>query len=137
MNRAYVPAALRRYGRNRAKNRCEYCLLPQTVAFFLHEPDHVRARKHGGEAIAENLALSCFDCNRFKGSDLASIDPRTGEIAALFNPRNQAWTDHFRTEGGTIVPLTAAGRVTERLLKLNLPERVEVRQLLADSGLFP
>src|SRR5437660_978004 len=75
---------------------------------------------------AEILALACFDCNRFKGSDVASIDPLSGELTPLFNPRTQKWHEHFTNEGGRIVPRTAVGRVTELVLKLNLQSRVEV-----------
>ncbi|WP_408103981.1 HNH endonuclease [Tolypothrix campylonemoides] len=34
------------------------------------------AVKHGGETTAENLALSCLSCNRYKGSDFATIKNR-------------------------------------------------------------
>ena len=136
MSTTYISASLRRRVHSRAGNRCEYCLLPQDAAFFRHEPDHIIAEKHGGETTADNLALACFDCNRFKGSDIASLDPATGELVPLFNPRMEAWTDHFEVAEGQIVPLTLVGRVTERLLKLNLPERVEVRELLARANLY-
>ena len=93
--------------------------------------------KHGGKTSPENLALACFDCNRFKGSDIASLDPATGKLVALFNPRKQQWTDHFELLEGVIVPLTPVGRVTEKLLRLNLPARVEVRQRLAAITDYP
>jgi hypothetical protein len=32
---------------------------------------------------SENLALSCPCCNRFKGSDLGSIDPETQQLTSL------------------------------------------------------
>jgi hypothetical protein len=128
---------LRQRVRRRARNRCEYCLLHEQDAFFAHEPDHIIAEKHGGATTAENLALSCFDCNRFKGSDIASLDPMTGSLVRLFNPRTDQWDDHFQIENGRISALTAVGRATERLLKLNLPARVEIRQTLARPGRYP
>jgi hypothetical protein len=134
MNQARILASLRREVRERAGKRCEYCLLPESQAYFPHEPDHLIALKHGGETTSENLALACFDCNRFKGSDIASIDALTGELVALFNPRTQRWSEHFHLHGGQIVPLTSVGRVTERLLKLNLPARIEVRLRVASVG---
>lgn len=137
MNPAHIPAGLRRTVRRRAAKRCEYCLLAESDAFFPHEPDHVIARKHRGETSVDNLALACVDCNRFKGSDIASIDPLTGEIVPLFNPRTQSWTEHFKTEAGRIRALTPAGRATEQLLRLNLTERVEAREALAASGRYP
>lgn len=136
MTPAHISATLRKRVRQRAGLRCEYCLLAEADAFFPHEPDHIIAIKHGGDTTEENLALSCFDCNRFKGSDVASIDPDTGQLAPLFNPRSQVWSDHFKLDDSRITGLTSIGRVTERLLKLNLAERVEVRETLAKSGRY-
>jgi HNH endonuclease len=131
MTRARISAALRREVWARARERCEYCLLTESEAFFPHEPDHLIALKHGGETSSANLALACLDCNRFKGSNIASIDPSTGQLVALFNPRTQIWTEHFRLNKGRIVPLTPVGRVTEKILHLNLPARVQLRERLA------
>ena len=134
---SYLPAALRQQVRARAGNRCEYCMLAEEDAYFPHEPDHIIAEKHRGTNTLENLALACFDCNRFKGSNIASVDPESGELTSLFNPRTQKWNDHFEIRGGQILPLTAIGRVTERILRLNLPARVEVREMLAEMGDYP
>jgi HNH endonuclease len=123
--------------RERAGERCEYCLLAESQAFFPHEPDHLIALKHGGETTFENLALACSDCNRFKGSDIASIDAITGELVRLFNPRTQRWFEHFRVHGARIVPLTPVGRVTEKLLRLNIPSRVELRARLIAQAQYP
>jgi len=89
MTQTRISAALRREVRERAGERCEYCLLAESQAFFPHEPDHLIALNHGGETASANLALACFDCNRFKGPNIASLDPVTRELAALFNPRTQ------------------------------------------------
>lgn len=137
MTHTRISAALRREVRARAGKRCEYCLIAESQVFFPHEPDHLIALKHGGETTIGNLALACFDCNRFKGSDIASIDKVTGELTPLFNPRTQQWREHFDTRDGLIIPLTATGRVTERLLQLNLPTRVEIRQRLAILREYP
>lgn len=118
MSQAHIPAGLRRAVRRRAANRCEYCRIAESDAFFPHEPDHVIARKHRGDTSLENLALACIDCNRFKGSNIASIDPLTGEIVPLFNPRTQSWSGHFKTDAGEILALTPTGRATEQLLRL-------------------
>lgn len=137
MRRARISAALRREVRDRAKERCEYCLLAESQAFFPHEPDHLIALKHGGETSSANLVLACLDCNRFKGSDIASLDPLTGELVALFNPRTQKWSEHFQLNGCQIIPLTAIGRATERLLRMNLRSRLKLRQRGAALGLYP
>jgi hypothetical protein len=57
--------------------------------YYRHEPDHVIAEKHGRPASLEKLARSCFYCNRFKGSDLASVDPASQKIALLFHHSEQ------------------------------------------------
>jgi 5-methylcytosine-specific restriction endonuclease McrA len=135
VSRTHIPAELRRHVRQRARDCCEYCLILESMTFATHEVDHVIAEKHGGATDAENLALACALCNGFKGSDLASIDTETGSIVPLFNPRHDRWAEHFRLQGGRIEPLTAQGRATERLLRLNHPDRVEERQLLVAAGI--
>jgi hypothetical protein len=130
----YVPVALRRLVRARAGERCEYCLIPEQLTLSPHWVDHIVAEKHGGRTEEENLALSCVLCNQHKGSDLTSIDPLTGQITPLFNPRRDRWLDHFSLVGARIEPLTPTGRVTVRLLQLNLPERIEERELMLRLG---
>ncbi|WP_058997537.1 HNH endonuclease [Leptolyngbya sp. NIES-2104] len=130
MSTTYIPAPLRRQVENRANFRCEYCRLPAGVAFYSHEIDHVIAEKHKGETIAENLALTCWRCNRHKGSDLGSFDPQTGDFSFLFNPRTQQWSDHFRFDQASLFGLTPEGRTTIELLQLNGNERIEERQRL-------
>ncbi len=130
-------AALRELVRHRAGGRCEYCLLHEEDGFFPHEIDHVVARKHEGPTRKDNLAWSCFPCNNLKGSDLASIDPETGRVVRLFNPRRQRWSQHFRLDGAVILPLTPQGRATVNLLQLNHPERVRRREWLIQAGRYP
>src|SRR5262249_44757368 len=93
-----LTASLRALVQQRARGRCEYCLL----------------RK------------------RF-----ASINYETGRVVRLFNPRTDKWANHFLLEGARIVPLTPNGRVTEYLLQLNLPERVERRERLFSADRYP
>jgi 5-methylcytosine-specific restriction endonuclease McrA len=132
-----VPATLRDLVQARAGFRCEYCLFHEDDTWFPHEVDHIVARKHRGETRADNLAWACFACNGFKGSDLTSIDPETGRVVRLFNPRKDKWARHFRLEGPLILPLTAKGRVTEYLLQLNQPRFVRARQILLLAGRYP
>lgn len=136
MSHAHVPVALRRLVRDRALDRCEYCLLPEAFSFAPHWLDHIIAEKHGGKTEADNLANSCIVCNQKKGSDLTSIDPESGQIVALFNPRRDRWRDHFELRGGKIEPLTPTGRATARLLGLNDPARTEERVQLVAVGVF-
>jgi hypothetical protein len=134
---SHVPAPLRGFVIERARGRCEYCLIHNDDAVIDHEVDHIRAEKHGGATNADNLAFACFPCNRYKGTDIASVDPLTGEIVRLYNPRIDRWADHFANDGGIIRPLSSIGRVTVYLLKLNLPERVKRRQGLITLGRWP
>ena len=134
----YVPAALRKLVRERAKFTCEYCRIHEDGVLLPHEPDHIIAVKHRGTTTEVNLAWACFTCNRAKASDLASIDIETEKIVPLFNPRDDAWEDHFSLErNGQISPLTDVGRVTEFLLKLNRAEHIEIRRTLNRSQRYP
>ncbi|MBK7779503.1 MAG: HNH endonuclease [Ardenticatenia bacterium] len=132
-----VSAQLRRRVHERAKDRCEYCLIPETATLLKHEVDHVIAVKHGGETTDDNLSLSCRLCNRRKGSDIAAIDPDTGRTVPLFHPRRDSWSEHFEIEGALLLGRTVTGRATIALLQLNRSERVAERKLLLASGLLP
>ena len=108
----------------RAAERCEYCLIHEDDGGFPHQVDHIVSRKHGGASASDNLAYACVICNRRKGSDVASIDPASGEIIRLFDPRHDRWQDHFRVSGARVEAVTNIGRVTVRLLQFNSPERI-------------
>lgn len=125
-----IDSALRELVRSRASGVCEYCRISEQFTLAEHEIDHVIAAKHGGQTVAENLALCCTLCNRYKGSDIASIDPETGQLTPLFHPRVDRWDDHHQIRNGEIQALTAIGRVTVRLLRLNRSARIKERQLL-------
>ena len=132
-----ISQELRVLVRKRARGRCEYCLLHEDDSWEPHQPDHVIAIKHRGETVVKNLAWTCAVCNRHKGSDIASIDELTDRVERLFHPRRDHWARHFRLSRGTIRARTSVGRVTVFLLQLNRPDRVRVRQILADKGLYP
>jgi hypothetical protein len=120
-------AAVRREVVRRAGNRCEYCLIHQDDAASRHQVDHVIAEKHGGQTELDNLALSCLPCNRRKSSDIGAIDPESGQIAPLFNPRTQLWSHHFKIKSNRIIGLTSEGRATVEFMQLNSPERLQER----------
>ena len=132
-----IPTALRQLVFERAMGRCEYCLLPQVATVFHHEPDHIVPRQHDGQTSADNLALACTRCNRYKGPNVGSFDPETGELTPFYNPRVQAWQDHFQLDGPLIQPVTPEGRVTVKILRFNDADRVEERELLIQIGLYP
>jgi hypothetical protein len=126
-NPEYVPAALRKQVSLRASYVCEYCLLPEIDSYYGFEIDHIISLKHGGRSMAPNLVYSCPDCNRNKGSDLASIDWNTNQIVRFFNPRIDLWNEHFRFVGGLIEPITVIGKVTATIFKFNEGERPDER----------
>jgi hypothetical protein len=122
-------AALRDLVRSRAAGLCEYCRIPEQQTLAEHEIDHVIALKHGGQTIEDNLALCCAICNRYKGSDIASIDPDTGVVTALYHPRRNVWQEHFEVRGAEIFGSSACGRATVRLLRMNQPARLRERKI--------
>ena len=126
--------ALRDFVRQRAADKCEYCLLEQRHSELRHHVEHVIARKHGGSDAPENLALACHRCNLHKGPNLAGVDPVTSEVARLFHPRVDPWDAHFRRAGGRIEGLTPTGRATVRVLGMNTARRVELRDEIEDAG---
>ena len=131
------PEAVRKLVQSRAFDRCEYCLLELSDAGFQHEIDHVISRKHGGTSNPENLAFACYLCNRYKGSDIASLHPTTGELMRLYDPRKDRWAEHFRISGAVLQPLTDIGATTAQLLRLNVTDRVIERQLLQSLNRYP
>ena len=80
------PEAIRKLVESRAFGRCEYCLLEPADAGLPYEIDHVISRKHGGEGNPENLAFACYLCNRYKGSDIASLHPEPASWCDYFIP---------------------------------------------------
>ena len=133
---ANIPASLRRLVNERAKGKCEYCLMPQSASAFEHEPDHIIPTQHGGKTKADNLALACLRCNRRKGPNVGSFDPETGALVPFYNPRSQTWNEHFRLDGAFIQPLTPEARVTVKIMHLNDEKRVEERKRLIALGLY-
>jgi hypothetical protein len=117
-----MKAALEQQVRRRARGRCEYCRMPFAY-LATKEIDHVIARQHGGKATLDNLAVACSHCNAFKGPNVAGVDPETGKIVRLYNPRQDRWHRHFRYEGGTLHGLTSEGRATVRTLFHERPAR--------------
>lgn len=120
----------------RARERCEYCGLPGREAFHPHQLDHIIPRQHGGGDADDNLALCCVVCNRYKGTNLATLDPDTGELVGFYHPRRHTWDGHFRLDDGEIVGLTPEGRATVFIFRLNDVVRVAQRRALVRQGRY-
>jgi hypothetical protein len=82
------------------------------------------------------FVLACPLCNRYKSDKTTAIDPKTHQTVPLFNPRTQAWAEHFcwSVDGLRIIGLTPVGRATVTALHLSDdPDALTVLQLL-DHG---
>src|SRR5262245_52867787 len=115
----------------RAGHRCEYCMAPEDISPDRFEVEHIRPRARGGRDDLLNLALSCSACNRGKSEATHATDPDTAQIVALFNPRRDAWREHFSvhltTDSVLIVGRTAVGRATVDRLGMNDPHVANAR----------
>jgi len=106
----------------------------QATPLIAFHVEHIVSKQHGGSDDPSGLALACDRCNAYKGPNLTSIDSDTRAVVPLFHPRRDAWEDHFVVRGGQIVGLTPAGRATVRLLNMNAPRRVELREAWLREG---
>jgi hypothetical protein len=131
-----MDARLRKAIRRRARGRCEYCQFPERCTRVSFQVDHIIPEKHEGPTAMENLAFSCFFCNTHKGPNLSGLDPQSGELTRLFHPRQDYWRDHFRWEGPVLMGLTAIGRVTIQVLRINRTDAVAVRRSLREEGVM-
>jgi hypothetical protein len=122
-----MDASTRAAVRKRANDRCEYCGLPQSAVAFTFQIEHIIAKQHRGSDDLSNLALAFDRCNQFKGTNLSGIDPRSGNIVVLFNPRRERWHDHFELDVVTMRGRTDVGRATVELLHMNAERRVRLR----------
>ncbi|RCS46492.1 HNH endonuclease [Bremerella cremea] len=121
----------------RAGNCCEYCQMPQGYDPATFEVDHIIPEKMKGETSLPNLCLACFPCNNCKGPNIAGIDPETKQKTFLFDPRNEAWREHFVWDGPYLRGKTSVGRATVDLLQINLSFRIAFRRQLIVEGVFP
>ncbi|MDZ7379897.1 MAG: HNH endonuclease [candidate division KSB1 bacterium] len=135
----YIPKALRARIAAQARHRCGYCLTSEAIVGAPMEINHIVPRSLGGLTEEGNLWLACPLCNEHKGVRTVALDPLTGEMVPLFNPRRQAWQEHFAwtAEGDRIIGLTAIGRATVIALNLNRPSLVKARQAWVAAGWHP
>ena len=132
MSEKYVPAELRRLVQARARGLCEYCRSQQRFSPQPFSTEHITAYALGGSTVAENLAQACQGCNGHKFIKVQAVDPITGNLVPLFNPRTQRWRDHFAwsADAKYITGLTPTGRATVEALRMNREELVNLREVL-------
>ena len=139
MSRGYIPRALRDRVAAQAGHRCGYCRTYSFLVGTIFEIDHIIPESFGGKTEEENLWLACPACNGHKSNRIAAVDPTTGEIVRLFDPRHQRWSEHFAwsASGDEIVGLTQTGRATVEALHLNRPVLVYARWRWVGWGCHP
>jgi len=139
MSDKHIPAELRRLVTDLAQNCCEYCRLQASYSADSFTVDHILPRVQNGLTDAENLALCCNGCNQHKSTKTFAIDPITELTAALFNPRQQNWEEHFawNDDFTLTLGLTATGRATIEALQLNRKGLVNLRCVLYAIGEHP
>jgi 5-methylcytosine-specific restriction endonuclease McrA len=134
---AKIPEKLRAAVVGRAGRACEYCRLPDRLQAGGFELDHIHPASRGGLTASSNLAYACPHCNDHKWAHVDGPDPETGETVPLFDPRQDAWEDHFEWSNQTpfqIVGKTPTGRATVVRLQLNHTELLQIRRELAKFG---
>lgn len=139
MNRVYIPVVLRQAVIERAAYRCEYCHSPAPYSPEIFEFEHIQPISTGGVTELPNLAFSCPACNRYKGILRETLDPETGQMTSLFNPRQDIWVEHFVWSDDFIMitGLTPIGRATIEKLQMNRPAVQRFRAALYAIGVHP
>lgn len=133
-----IPSAQRQAVIQRAGRCCEYCRAGKADETSPFQIDHIIPIKHHGTDELDNLCSSCYQCNAYKGCNMAAADPATGKAAFLFNPRRQKWDDHFQINADAILNgKTPEGRVTIDVMKMNEESRVEYRLFAMSIGEYP
>jgi hypothetical protein len=134
-----VTKATRAFVRERAKSRCEYCRAPEIITGGPFEVDHIVPQASGGGDEPENLALCCKSCNIRKSGHISGKDPESREETVLFNPRQDAWNEHFDFDAVRFQLLgrTPTGRATIDQLRMNTSYQIEARKYWVKAGLYP
>jgi hypothetical protein len=138
-SRKLSEAGLRALVEKRAGRRCEYCQAPQAVCGYRYHLEHILPVSQGGPDTPANRALACAARNLAKVDKIRGVDRQSGAAIALFDPRRQAWEEHFHWDEDreTLLGLTPTGRATIQALDLNNDFRKEVRRLWFETGWLP
>ena len=133
-----ITTAQRRAVIQRAGNCCEYCRVQPADELAPFHIDHIVPLKHKGSDETDNLSWSCFQCNSFKGSNIAAADPQTGEATFLYNPRTQIWDEHFQiNDDASLTGKTPQGRTTIEVMRINEDARIQYRLFAMSIDEYP
>lgn len=139
MSHTFIPERVRQRVADASRFRCGYCLTSQRIIGPLLEIEHIVPEARGGTSEETNLFLACPRCNGYKSDRIEAVDPDTGKVAPLFNPRIQRWEEHFGwVDGGALVRgKTPEGRATVAALSMNNAQVVAARRLWCSVGWHP
>ncbi len=100
--------------------------------------EHVVPRARTGPDDEDNMALACRACNVRKSDFQEGVDPESGVVEPLFNPRRDQWDAHFRInlEHGMIIGNSPCDRATIERLQLNSPAQGAARLVWLKIGVF-
>jgi len=139
-----INSLTRQLVRQRANYLCEYCHSSEEGSTTRFTIDHGQPRSLAGSDDLDNLILACHRCNMQRYNFTTGIDPQTGNVVQLFNPRVQPWSEHFSwsLDGLRVVGLTAMGRATCKRLDMNDDEHddrsiIRARRLWLRGGWHP
>lgn len=123
----------------RANYICEYCICPLLLSSSPFSVEHIVPIVKEGSNEMDNLAFACQGCNNFKYTLTEAIDPITGQLAPIYNPRKDAWKEHFKWNDDftEMLGISPTGRATISKLKLNREGVVNQRKLLKNWNLHP
>jgi hypothetical protein len=139
MSERRIPAEVRRFVIERARECCEYYLNQADYSIDSFAVEHILARVRGGTSTPDNLALACQGCNNHKYDRATALDPLSKQQAPLYHPRRDRWEEHFAWSDDLtlLIGLTPTGRATIAALFLNRAGVVNLRRLLVAAGKHP
>jgi len=109
---------------------CAYCSIAETEATGIgYQIDHYKPQATKDPDVDEygNLMLSCQPCNVAKGDIWLTEEQQVAGLRFV-RPDEDDLTLHYKLIGAVLVPLTAEGEFTYRILRLDRPELMELRR---------
>jgi 5-methylcytosine-specific restriction endonuclease McrA len=136
---AKISKSQKRFVAERAGHCCEYCISQEAYSPDYFSVEHPLPFVISGRNDVGNLAFSCQSCNNHKYIFITAIDPLTGQLAPIYNPREHIWAEHFAwADNFSIIEgISPIGRCTVKRLRLNRTAIVNLRLLLIPIGKHP
>jgi len=76
----------------RARQRCEYCCMHQSLQGATFHVEHIVPLSRGGASAPENLAWCCPSCNLHKSDRTHAVDPETNQLErSTFSRSATSW----------------------------------------------